>query len=124
MISEEKLRVLMIRHKLYTSLILVLVYYIALLDLQLIYCTRKISRIKIGSLYKKIKFRLLKNYATDTHKNALRKINFPNYEYSEDVNGGCSDFFQKLMTVIDNIAPCNTKRVKGNTQSWFDRKVN
>ena len=34
-----------------------------------------------------------------------------------------SDFFQKLVTVIDNIAPCKNKRVKGNTQNWFDREV-
>ena len=24
------------------------------------------------------------------------------------------------MTVIDNVAPVKTKRVKGNTQNWFD----
>ena len=34
-----------------------------------------------------------------------------------------SDFFQKLVTVIDIIAPCKNKRVKGNTQNWFDGKV-
>ena len=27
------------------------------------------------------------------------------------------------MTVIDNVAPCKTKRVKGNTQNWFDEKI-
>ena len=27
------------------------------------------------------------------------------------------------MTVIRNIAPCKTKRVKGNTQNWFDGEV-
>ena len=27
------------------------------------------------------------------------------------------------MTVIDNVAPCKTKRVKGNTQIWFDGEV-
>ena len=27
------------------------------------------------------------------------------------------------MTVIDNVAPCKTKRVKGNTQNWFDGEV-
>ena len=74
-------------------------------------------------MHKKIKFRSLKNYAVDAYKNALRKINFPNYEYFEDVNRAYSDFFQKLITVIDNIAPCKTKRVKGNTQNWFDGEV-
>ena len=27
------------------------------------------------------------------------------------------------MTVIDNVALCKTKRVKGNTQNWFDGEV-
>ena len=36
------------------------------------------------------------------------------------VNAAYSDFFQKIMTVIDKIAPFKTKRVKGNIQKWFD----
>ena len=27
------------------------------------------------------------------------------------------------MTVIDKIAPCKSKRQKGNTQKWFDGEV-
>ena len=53
----------------------------------------------------------------------LREINFPNYQYFEDVNREYSDLFKKLMTVIDNVAPCKTTRVKGNTQNWFDGEV-
>ena len=33
------------------------------------------------------------------------------------------DFFQKLRTGIDNVAPSKTKRVKGNSQNWFDGEV-
>ena len=69
-------------------------------------------------MHKKIKFSWLKYYAADAYK-----ISFPNYEYFEDVNQSYSDFFQKLMTVIDNVAPCQTKRVKGNIQNWFDGEV-
>ena len=71
-------------------------------------------------MHKKIKFRSCKNYAIDAYKNALRKINFSKYEYFGDVNRAYLDFFQKLMRVIDNVAPCKTKRVKGSTQNWFD----
>ena len=59
----------------------------------------------------------------DAYKSALRKINFPNYECFEDVSRAYLDFFQKLMTVIDNFAPCKATRVKGNTQNWFNREV-
>ena len=51
---------------------------VGLSDHQLIYCTRKISRVKTGGVHKKIKFRSLKNYAIDAYKNALKKINFAN----------------------------------------------
>ena len=71
-------------------------------------------------MHKKIKFRSLKNYAVDVYENALKKINFPNYEYFEDVDRAYSDFFQKLITVIDYVGPCKTKRFKENTQNWFD----
>ena len=65
----------------------------------------------------------VKNYAVDAYKNSLRETNFSNYEYFEDVNRVFSDFFQTLMTVIDNVVPCKTKRVKWNTQNWFDGEV-
>ena len=31
--------------------------------------------------------------------------------------------FEKLMTVIGNVALCKTKRVKRDTQNWFDGQV-
>ena len=34
-----------------------------------------------------------------------------------------SNFFQKIRTVIDNIAICKTKRVKTNTQKRFDVEI-
>ena len=34
--------------------------------------------------------------------------NFPNYEYCEDFDWAYLDFFEELMTVIDNVALCKT----------------
>ena len=76
----------------------------------------KLEEWKLEVCTKKIKLRSLKNYTVDAYKNVLTKINFPGYEYFEDVNRGYSDFFQKLMAVIVNVVPCKTKRVEGNTQ--------
>ena len=95
---------------------------VGLSDHQLNHCTRKVNRVKTGSVHKKNTLRLLKNCAVDAYNNALKKINFPIYEYFEDVNRAYSDFFQKLMTAIDNVAACKTKPVKGNTQNWYDVK--
>ena len=47
----------------------------------------------------------------------------PSYEYFDYVNRTYSDFFQKLMTVIDNVAPYKTKRANRNTKNWFDGEV-
>ena len=89
---------------------------VGLSDHQLI-ALGKLVELKMKLCTKKKKFRSLKNYAVDDYKNALRKINSPNYKNFEDVNQVYSDFFQILMIVIDNAAPCKTKRVKGNTQN-------
>ena len=59
----------------------------------------------------------------DLYKNALRKTNFPNYEYFEDVSRAYSVFFQKLTAVISNAAPSITKLIKENPPNWFDGEV-
>ena len=73
---------------------------VGLSDHKLIYCSRKISRIETGGVHKKIEFRSIKNYSVNAYKNASREMNFPNYEYFEDVNRAYSDFFQNLMIII------------------------
>ena len=90
---------------------------------QLIFCTRKISRIKTGGAHKYLNFWSLKNYTADYYKEALKQIDFPNYENFGDDYEVYSNFFQKLMTVIDKIAPYKSKRVKGNSQKWLDGEV-
>ena len=92
-------------------------------DHQLIYCTRKINKIKTGSVHKHITFHSFKKYTVDAYKDALKKVNFPNYELFNDVNEAYSNFFQKIRIVVDSIAPFKTKRDKGNTQKWFDGEV-
>ena len=49
-------------------------------------------------------------------------MKFPNYE-NFDINETYSYFIQKLSSVIGEIAPCKTKRVKGNSKEWFDSIV-
>ena len=88
----------------------------------LIYCTRKFSRTKVGT-HKEIPLRSLKSYTADAYKKALSKVYFPNYESFGDVNKAYENFIQKLMSVIDKLALFKTKRVKGNSQEWFDGEV-
>ena len=43
-------------------------------------------------------------------------MKFPNYENFSNINEANSNFIQKLTSVIDETAPCKTKRVKGNSK--------
>ena len=83
-------------------------------DHQLIYCTRKFSSTKLGT-HKQITFRSPKNYTAEVYKEALGKACFPDYENFSDVNKAYENFIQKLMSVIDKLAPFKTKRVKVNS---------
>ena len=74
-------------------------------DHQLIFCTRKISRLKTGGIHKYLNFRSFKNYTVDSYKEGLKQLDFPNYETFDDVNFAYSKFFQKIMTAIEEIAP-------------------
>ena len=88
---------------------------IGLSDHQLIYCTRKISRIKRGS-HKQIKIRSFKHYTVYLFEQGLSKLNFPNYRNFNDMNEAYNDFIQKIMNIIDKVAPLKERRVKQNSQ--------
>ena len=95
---------------------------IGLSDHQLIYCTRKLTKTKTG-LTKFINFRTMKKYTKLLFKEKLEDINFPNYENFQDTNLAYSDFINKLTCVINTIAPIKKKKVKNNSQDWFDGEV-
>ena len=39
------------------------------------------------------------------------------------MNDAYSNFIQKLMEVIDKVAPVKSKRIKRNSQEWFDSEI-
>ena len=43
-------------------------------DHQLIFCTRKISSLKTGGIYKYLNFRSFKNYPVDSYKEGLKQL--------------------------------------------------
>ena len=66
---------------------------IGLSNHQLIYCTRKICRIKRGS-HKQIKIHSSKHCVVDLLEQDFSKLIFPIYENYNDVNEACNDFIQ------------------------------
>ena len=83
-------------------------------DHQLIYCTRKIVRAKTN-VHNQIRVRSLKNYTQEVLLEELRKINFPDYSIFSDVNIAYQDLVEKILSVVDKIAPFKVLRVKSNT---------
>ena len=55
--------------------------------------------------YQQIRFCSFKNYNVDGFEKALKEINFPDYENFGSVNVGYSNVIQKLMEVMDKVAP-------------------
>ena len=51
------------------------------------------------------------------------KLNFPNYQNYNEINEAYNDFIQKIMSVTDNVAPIKERRVKQNSQEWFDGEI-
>ena len=84
---------------------------IGISDHQLIYLTRKLHRFK-SNTHKQIKIRSLKNYSIESLNQGLSMINFPDYEYFNDVDIAYSDFIQRITSVINKIAPFKEIRTK------------
>ena len=53
----------------------------------------------------------------------LTKINFPDYNIFSNVTIAYLDLVERILSVIDEIAPFKDLRIKSNTQDWIDDKV-
>ena len=83
---------------------------------------RKIKKEKVGN-DKQISFRSFKTYSVDEYEKALGKVTFPNYEKYHNINKAYNDFFQKMIEVVNNIAPLKTARIKNTSNEWFDKEI-
>ena len=90
-------------------------------DHQLIYCTRKIKRIK-HNMHNQIQVRSLKKYSAEIFTNALKTVQFPNYNIFSNVNVAYADLLNKISDTID-VAPIKEIRIKNSTQKWFDNEI-
>ena len=88
----------------------------------MIFCTRKIKNDKLGG-HKQISFRSFKNYSVDEYEKALGKVTFPNYEKYHSINKTYDNFFQKLIEVVNDIAPLKTTRIKNTSNEWFNMEI-
>ena len=94
----------------------------SLSDHELIYCTRKTTKLK-SNKRNEFNIRTMKNYTAENFIELLNKINFSNYQTFSCVNKAYLDFITKLITAIDTLRPSKKIRIKGNTKAWFDSEV-
>ena len=74
-------------------------------------------------MHKHIEFRSFKHYSTDLFKETLTSINFSNYLNFNDATEAYNNFIQKVMFAIDKVAPIKERRIKHNSQEWFDGEI-
>ena len=91
-------------------------------DHELIYCSMKVSLLKLNEHYE-ISFRSMKSYSDEIFKGKLRSIKFPDYSNHICVNDAYQDFFIKFLSTVDSVLPIRTLRVKSNIKPWFDIDV-
>ena len=65
----------------------------------------------------------MKHYTVDLFEQELLKLNFPNYQNYNKINETDINFIQKIMSVIDKVAPTTERLVRQNSNKWFDRKM-
>ena len=76
---------------------------------QLIFCTRKVKRAKFDK-HNNVFLRSLKHYTVNVLVEELQKVNFSNYERFSCIDAAYTDFLNKLMKVVNEIAP--SKKIK------------
>ena len=96
---------------------------VGIFDHQSIFCTWKVLALKTCGIHKYLNFRSFKNYTVASFKEALKQLDFPSYEFFDDVNGAYCNFLWEIMTAIDKIAPYRNKQIKGNPQKWLDSEL-
>ena len=74
-------------------------------------------------MHNQIQVQSLKKYSAEIFTNALKTVQFPNYNVFSNVNVVYSDLLHKISDTTDSVAPIKEIRIKNNTQEWFDNET-
>ena len=64
----------------------------------------------------------LKKYSAEIFTNALKTVQFPNYNIFSNINVAYSDLLNEISDTID-VAPIKEIRIKNNTKEWCDNEI-
>ena len=59
----------------------------------------------------------------DLFEQELSKLNYPNYQNYNEINEAYNDFIQKIMSIIDKVAPMKESRVKKTLRNGLMGKL-
>ena len=67
----------------------------------------------------------LKMYSAEIFTNALKTVQFPNYNIFSNVNVAYSNLLNKISDTVDNVTPIKETKIKKKTttQEWFDKET-
>ena len=91
-------------------------------DHQVIYCTRKLFRCKVGT-HKSIKLRSCKHYDRTVFNNMLSDIDWNCVYSSKHVDEAWQYFTTHFCSILNRVAPLKEVRVKQRTEPWFDSEI-
>ena len=66
---------------------------------------------------------IFKKYSAEIFNNALKTVQFPNYNILPNANVAYSEPLNKISDTIDSVAPIKEIRIKNNAQEWFDNEI-
>ena len=69
------------------------------------------------------RYRSLKNYTKEIFLEKLHNTNFPNYENYQNVDEAYNDFFTKINTIINTIAPEKAMKIRNDAEEWLDEEI-
>ena len=74
-------------------------------------------------MHNEIQVRYLIKYIAEIFTNALKAVQFSNYNIFLNVSFAYSDLLNKISDTIHNIAPIKEIRIKTTKQDWFDNET-
>ena len=66
---------------------------------------------------------IFKKYSAAIFNNALKTVQFPNYNILPNANVAYSELLNKISDTVDSVAPINEIGIKNNTKEWFNNEI-
>ena len=91
-------------------------------DQAIIYCNRKTKTVKTGK-HNIISIRSYRKYSKDSLQERLKKKEFLDFSTFNCIDAAYIDLTTAIQEIVNEIAPMEDIRVKGNSKPWFGSDI-